>query len=640
MPFFIAIFDDIGYLAPMIDINDITVRIGAKTLFEHASAHISDGQKVGLVGPNGCGKSTLFRVLQGELETETGDVSYPNSYKIVSVAQEFKHLDLPILDFVLAQDKELMTLTERLKTAPSMELPEIHERLNAIEASSASARAAAILNGLGFKNEDLTRPLQEFSGGWRMRLALAAALFQPSDILLLDEPTNHLDLETSIWLISHLRKYGGTLILISHDKEILNSLCDYIVHVEGKKLVSYTGNYDTFQKNRLLQRQLLGRAAEKQEKRRQHLQSFVDRFRYKATKAKQAQSRLKMIAKLQEIPEPEQEVSSHFTFPNPVELAPPLMTLDKVSCGYGDHIVLRDLSLRLVENDRIALLGANGNGKSTFAKLISGKIKPMAGEIHRSPKLKVGYFAQHQTEELPINLTAAAFMASIMPSDTRETVVRAHLACFGLTKEKALTKIENLSGGEKARLLFAAMTYDAPSLLILDEPTNHLDISGRDALIDALNEYTGSVILITHDLNLIQLIADDLWLVKGGYCKEFKGDLNDYRQMLSEDKRGAKKDEKLKNKQESEKFAVVPDKPAKPSFNEIKAMKGQLARLDKKLTLLNEQKNALESLFLTPLSPDKIVQTQKDLACLAQELNNTENEWLVLSEQLEISGIK
>lgn len=624
----------------MIDINDITVRIGAKTLFEHASAHISDGQKVGLVGPNGCGKSTLFRVLQGELETETGDVSYPNSYKIVSVAQEFKHLDLPILDFVLAQDKELMTLTERLKTAPSMELPEIHERLNAIEASSASARAAAILNGLGFKNEDLTRPLQEFSGGWRMRLALAAALFQPSDILLLDEPTNHLDLETSIWLISHLRKYGGTLILISHDKEILNSLCDYIVHVEGKKLVSYTGNYDTFQKNRLLQRQLLGRAAEKQEKRRQHLQSFVDRFRYKATKAKQAQSRLKMIAKLQEIPEPEQEVSSHFTFPNPVELAPPLMTLDKVSCGYGDHIVLRDLSLRLVENDRIALLGANGNGKSTFAKLISGKIKPMAGEIHRSPKLKVGYFAQHQTEELPINLTAAAFMASIMPSDTRETVVRAHLARFGLTKEKALTKIENLSGGEKARLLFAAMTYDAPSLLILDEPTNHLDIPGRDALIDALNEYTGSVILITHDLNLIQLIADDLWLVKGGYCKEFKGDLNDYRQMLSEDKRGAKKDEKLKNKQESEKSAIVPDKPAKPSFNEIKAMKGQLARLDKKLTLLNEQKNALESLFLTPLSPDKIVQTQKDLACLAQELNNTENEWLVLSEQLEISGIK
>lgn len=640
MPFFIAIFNDIGYLAPMIDINDITVRIGAKILFEHASAHISDGQKVGLVGPNGCGKSTLFRVLQSELETETGDVSYPNSYKIVSVAQEFKNLDLPILDFVLAQDKELMTLTKRLKTASSMELPEIHERLNAIEASSASARAAAILNGLGFKNEDLTRPLQEFSGGWRMRLALAAALFQPSDILLLDEPTNHLDLETSIWLISHLRKYGGTLILISHDKEILNSLCDYIVHVEGKKLVSYTGNYDTFQKNRLLQRQLLGRAAEKQEKRRQHLQSFVDRFRYKATKAKQAQSRLKMIAKLQEIPEPKQEVSSHFTFPNPVELAPPLMTLDKVSCGYGDHIVLRGLSLRLVENDRIALLGANGNGKSTFAKLISGKIKPMAGEIHRSPKLKVGYFAQHQTEELPVNLTAAAFMASIMPSDTRETVVRAHLARFGLTKEKALTKIENLSGGEKARLLFAAMTYDAPSLLILDEPTNHLDIPGRDALINALNEYTGSVILITHDLNLIQLIADDLWLVKGGYCKEFKGDLNDYRQMLSEDKRGAKKDEKPKNKQESEKSAIVPDKPAKPSFNEIKAMKGQLARLDKKLTLLNEQKNALESLFLTPLLPDKIVQTQKDLACLVQELNDTENEWLILSEQLEISGIK
>ncbi len=624
----------------MIDINDITLRIGAKTLFEHASAHISDGQKVGLVGVNGCGKSTLFRVLQGELETETGNVSYPNSYKIAAVTQEFKNLDLPILDFVLAQDKELVALTERLKTASSMELPEIHERLNAIEASSAGAKAAAILNGLGFKNEDLTRPLQEFSGGWRMRLALAAALFQPSDILLLDEPTNHLDLETSIWLVAHLHKYGGTLILISHDKEILNTLCDYIVHVEGKRLVSYTGNYDTFQQTRTLQRQLLSKAAEKQEKHRRHLQSFVDRFRYKASKAKQAQSRLKMIAKLQEIPEPEQDMSSHFTFPNPVELAPPLMTLDKVSCGYGNHVVLRDLSLRLVENDRIALLGANGNGKSTFAKLISGKINPMAGEIHRSPKLKIGYFAQHQAEELPLHQTPAVFMASLMPPDTRETVVRAHLARFGLTKEKALTKIENLSGGEKARLLFAAMTYDAPALLILDEPTNHLDIPGRDALIEALNAYTGSVILITHDLNLIQLIADDLWLVKDGYCKEFKGDLDDYRQMLTEDKKAAKKDEKPKNKQESEKSAGVPAKHAKPSFNEIKAMKGQLARLDKKLGQLSEQKQNLESLFLTPLSPDKIVQTQKDLTYLAKELNDAENEWLVLSEQLEALGIK
>lgn len=619
----------------MIDINDITVRIGAKTLFEKASAHISDGQKVGLVGPNGCGKSTLFRVMQGELETETGNVSYPNSYKIAAVAQEFKTLDMPILDYVLAQDKELVGLMQRLKTASDMELPEIHEQLNAAQASSAGARAAAILNGLGFKNEDLGRPLSEFSGGWRMRLALAAALFRPSDILLLDEPTNHLDLEASIWLISHLRKYQGTLILISHDKEILNTLCNYIVHVEAKKLVSYTGNYDTFQKTRTLQRQLQSKAAEKQNLRRKHLQSFVDRFRYKATKAKQAQSRLKMIAKMQEIPEPEEDVSSHFTFPNPVPLSPPLLTMEKVSCGYKEHVVLRDLSLQLAENDRIALLGANGNGKSTFAKLVSGKIKEMSGHVHRCAKLKIGYFVQHQAEELPLYQTPAAFMASLMPSDTHETAVRAHLARFGLTKEKALTKIENLSGGEKARLLFAAMTYEAPALLILDEPTNHLDIPGRDALIDALNEYTGAVILITHDLNLIQLIADDLWLVKDGRCKEFHGDLDDYRRMLTDDKKAAKKDEKAKTPKVNEKPAAV-----RPSFNEMKAMKGQVARLEKKLAELSDKKEALESLFLNKMEPQKIVETQKELTYVAQEIDAAEQEWLSLSEKLEGWGIK
>lgn len=627
----------------MIDINDITVRIGAKTLLEHASAHISDGQKVGLVGANGCGKSTLFKVLQGDLETETGSVSYPNSYNVAYVAQEFKNVNIPILQYVLSQDKELATLTKRLETASDMELPEIHERLIAIEASSAEARAASILNGLGFTNADLKRNISEFSGGWRMRLALAAVLFQPSDILLLDEPTNHLDLEASIWLEGHLRKYRGTLLLISHDKEILNTLCDYIVHFEGKKLISYSGNYDTFQTTRSMQRDLLSKAAEKQEKHRKHLQSFVDRFRYKATKAKQAQSRLKMIAKLQEIPQLEEDVSSHFTFPNPEHLAPPLLTLEKVSCGYGDHVVLKDMTLRLVDNDRIAMLGANGNGKSTFAKLISSKLKEMSGVIHRSPKLKIGYFAQHQAEELPLNQTPVTYMTSLMPKGTLETKVRAHLARFGLSKEKALTKIESLSGGEKARLLFAAMTYDAPALIILDEPTNHLDIAGRDALIEALNEYTGAVILITHDLNLIQLIADDLWLVKDGYCKEFKGDLEDYKRLLLEDKKPIKKNKKDLSNDKSHLAKTQPsdtENVKRPSFNEIKVMKGQIARLEKKLLTLNEKKIALESSFLKPLEPIQLIETQKELTYIAQELSDTETQWLLLSEQLEKWGIK
>lgn len=613
----------------MIDINDITVRIGAKTLLEHASAHISDGQKVGLIGQNGCGKSTLFRVLQGELDIETGNILFPNSYRVVAVAQEFKNVDVPILDYVLNQDKELFELTQKLATASDLELPEIHERLNAIEASSAAARAASILNGLGFTNADLLRPLREFSGGWRMRLALAAALFQPSDVLLLDEPTNHLDLEASIWLENHLHKYAGTLILISHDKEILNTLCDYIIHFEGKKLVSYTGNYDTFLTTRTMQRELQTKAAQKLELRRKHLQSFVDRFRYKASKAKQAQSRLKMISKMEPIPELESESSSHFTFPDPIHLAPPLIALEDVSTGYGDHVVLRNMSLRIVDNDRIALLGANGNGKSTFAKLLSGKIKEMSGSIHRSPKVSVGYFAQHQAEELPLEQTPVTYMAGLMPPNTLETKVRSHLARFGLTQQKALTKIAHLSGGEKARLLFAAMTYNAPALLILDEPTNHLDIQGRDALIEALNEYTGSVILITHDLNLIQLIADDLWLVKDGYCKPFNGDLDDYKKLLLEADKPAKTPKKTLQKITKE------VKKDRPSFNELKIMKGQVARLDKKLATLEEQRKTLEQRFLEPLTSEQLIEIQKELTYVAQEITLAEAEWLRLSEILE-----
>lgn len=602
----------------MIDINDITVRIGSKVLLDHASAHISDSQKVGLVGANGCGKSTLFRVLLGQQETETGDVYFPRGSRVATVAQEQNDIDIHILDFVLAADKERTELLARLQNASEFELAEIHERLNLIGAASAEGRASAILNGLGFDNADFHRPVREFSGGWRMRLALAAALFQPSDILLLDEPTNHLDLEASVWLENHLRKYAGTLLLISHDKYILNDLCDYIIHFEDRKLNTYSGNYDTFRRTRSMQRELQARQIEKQEARRRHLQSYVDRFRYKASKAKQAQSRIKMLEKMEVIAPLAGEYSSHFNFPEPAELAPPLITLEDVSAGYGDNVVLKKLSLRIVNNDRIALLGANGNGKSTLAKLLSGRLKPLSGTVKASQKLEVGYFAQHQSEELPLEQTPAEYMSSLMPG-VPEPKVRAHLASFGLNQEKSVTQIARLSGGEKARLLFAVMTRKAPALLILDEPTNHLDIEGREALVDALNAYGGSVILITHDLHLIELIADDLWLVKNHLCKPYQGDLEDYKRSLLEDKKTAEKPE-----------------PKKPNnYFEIKQLNSELKRLEKLLERLNVQRKNMESRFAEEQTAEALIALQKDFSALQKQIADTENLWLEVSTRLE-----
>lgn len=611
----------------MIDINDITVRIGPKVLLEHASAHISDGQKVGLVGPNGCGKSTLFRVLKGELETEQGTVFFPRDYNVVFVEQEFlpDELTMPILAFILQKDRERAELLQRLQTASGEELAAIHERLNIIGAAAAEARAAEILHGLGFSHEDLTRPVSEFSGGWRMRLALAAALFRPSDILLLDEPTNHLDLEASLWLENHLEKYRGTLLIISHDRHILNLLCRYIIHFDGGRLVTYSGNYDTFQQTRARQKEVLQRQAARQEEKRRHLQSFVDRFRYKASKAKQAQSRIKMLEKLETITLMNDPAATVFDFPEPEDLPPPLLTIEDGSAGYGDKTVLRRLNIQIVDNDRIALLGANGNGKSTLAKVVSGRLPLQAGTMRCSGKLKVGYFAQHQAEELPLEQTACEFMSSLLPDKT-EAQVRAHLARFGLNREKALTMIAKLSGGEKARLLFAAMTYNAPQLLILDEPTNHLDIDGREALIKVLNEYGGSVILITHDLHLIELIADDLWLVKNGTCRPYDGDLEDYKKLLLERDRPAPPKTSAK---------PVPASAEKDSRAEKKQLQSRLKKLEKELEQLNKEKEDIENQFQNLMSPSEIVRKQKELAVIAQKLEESESLWLELSEKLE-----
>lgn len=613
----------------MIDINDITVQIGSKVLLDHASAHISDGQKVGLIGANGSGKSTLFKVLKGEMGTQTGYVSFPSRHKVASVLQEFTDTSVPILNFVLNQDTERTRLLNQLENASEMELADIHDRLNAIGAASAEARAIRILSGLGFRQTDLDRPLSEFSGGWRMRVALAAALFVPSDVLLLDEPTNHLDLEASVWLENHLKLYRGTLLLISHDKHILNALCDHILHLHDKTLTFYTGNYDTFETTHAQKQELLTKLMQKQEEKRAHLQSFVDRFRYKATKAKQAQSRLKMLQKLETIAPLEENLSSHFSFPQPEHLAPPIITLENAAVGYGETPVLKNLNLRIDGDDRIALLGANGNGKSTFAKLLAGRLKPMEGLIHRSKKVRIGYFAQHQTEELPMNQSPLMIIHALMPEAT-ETKCRTHLAMFGLNQEKALTPVRNLSGGEKARLLFACMAYDAPALLILDEPTNHLDIQGREALIDALNTYEGAVLLITHDMTLIQLISDRLWLVKDGTCKTFDGDLDDYQRLLLESdkpKATAKESPSSHRKEERQRKAALRAETA--------PIKKEINRIEKEMAEVSAQKEKAVARFETVTEPTQIVRLQKEVAQLEKQLETLETKWLDLSEQIE-----
>ena len=610
----------------MIDIQNITIRISGKVLLDKASAHISDNQKVGLVGANGCGKSTLFRALLGGLETETGSISLPERAKVASVAQEITDTTVPVLDYVLSQDKERASLLSRLDNASVAEQAEIHERLMAIGSASAPARASAILYGLGFSNADLSRPISEFSGGWRMRLSLAAALFQPSDILLLDEPTNHLDLETSIWLENHLRRYPKTLLLISHDRSILNSVCDHIIHFDHQKLVTYSGNYDTFSRTRAAQKELLEKQYKKQEQKRRHMEAFVERFRYKATKAKQAQSRLKLLAKLPNITLMEDNTSTRFNFPEPQELPPPLLTVEDVSVGYGDNIVLKKLNFSIVNNDRIALLGANGNGKSTLAKLLSGRLPPLSGSLRASSKLNIGYFAQHQAEELPMEQTPLEYMSGLMPAAS-ETAVRSHLAGFGLEQEKALTPIANLSGGEKARLLFAAMSRTSPQLLILDEPTNHLDMDARDALVEALNTYQGSVILITHDFNLIELVADDLWLVAKGRCLPFAGDLSDYKAYLlsSSDTQTAKTE-----KQEAERRQKLKDEKKQRQTLD-KERQAKLRQVEKSLAAAQSRQAELTAMFAGELTVEAGISAQKELKALDATIDELENQWLELS---------
>jgi ATP-binding cassette subfamily F protein 3 len=516
----------------MLQIDNLTFDSWGRRFFDRASVTIPDGTKVGLVGRNGVGKSTLFKLIVGDLAAQEGDILLPKAAKIGSVDQEHPATPVTLLDTILAADTRREALNAQLETAEPEHLAEIYQHLNAIDADRAPARAAEILSGLGFSNEDLERPMAEFSGGWRMRVALAAALFAEPDLLLLDEPTNYLDLEGALWLEARLKKYPKTALIVSHDRELLNNSVDAILHLSEGKLDLYTGGYDDFEHRRAEKTRLQAATRAKQDAERAHLQKFIDRFRAKASKATQAQSRIKRLAKLEPIAETVEERVAPFTLPSPARpLAPPLIQLENAAVGYDKTTVLRNLNLRLDVDDRIGLLGVNGAGKSTFAKMIAGALPLQAGQMNRENRIKVGWFHQHQIEALDPDDTPLDIIRRELPDDS-ESSRRSRLAQFGLSFDKQETTVANLSGGERARLLLNLIAMAAPHLLILDEPTNHLDIDSRRALLDALNDYDGAVILITHDRSLIDLVADRLWLTAEGTIKPFKGDMDDYARFV------------------------------------------------------------------------------------------------------------
>ncbi|NVN41303.1 ABC-F family ATP-binding cassette domain-containing protein, partial [Ameyamaea chiangmaiensis] len=520
-------------------ISDLVLRIAGRTLLDGASLTVDPGRKIGLVGRNGVGKSTLLAAIAGDIAPDGGTMRLSSRARMARIRQEAPSGDGSLLETVLAGDLERTALLAEAETAiDATRIADIHERLLAIDAEAAPARAAAILSGLGFDAAAQSRPVSDFSGGWRMRVALATALFLNPDLLLLDEPTNHLDLEATLWLEGWLARFGGACIIVSHDRGLLDSSVDAIAHLDRGKISLTPGGYSEFVRIRTEQALQQNRAAERIAARRAHMQSFVDRFRAKATKAKQAQARLKALEKLPQIDSVVEDTPTRFEFPEPGPLPPPMITLDRVSIGYDGRTILSNLSQRIDMEDRIALLGANGNGKSTLAKLLAGRMEPMAGTTQHSPRLKVGYFAQHQSEELRLDDTPIDHMARAMPT-APAAAVRSQLARFGLDANRAETCVGDLSGGEKARLLLALATRDAPHLLILDEPTNHLDLDARDALTRALAAFDGAVLLISHDPHLVEAVADRLWLVADGRVESFDGDMADYRSWLIERARAA-----------------------------------------------------------------------------------------------------
>ncbi len=630
----------------MLHINDLTYRIGGRLLFEQATVVVRAGHKVGLVGRNGTGKTTLFKLLLGDLAPDGGEINIRKGMRIGTVTQEAPSGKVKLIDSVLAADLERTDLLSRAETVTDPhEIAEVHIRLADIEAQTAPARAARILAGLGFDEDAQQRHLDDFSGGWRMRVALAATLFSRPDILLLDEPTNHLDLEAALWLETYLANWSGTLVVISHDRTLLNQSVSEIIHLENLKLVRYTGGYDEFERIRREQQMLNAKMRTKQMADRRRIESFVDRFRYKASKARQAQSRIKMLEKMEPIAAAAEDQFVNLDFPKPDPLSPPLITLDELDAGYEPgKPVLKRLDLRIDMEDRIGLLGANGNGKSTLVKLLADRLKPMEGRIRKSSKLRIGYFAQHQTDELNMGESAYAHAARLMPMAT-ESKVRGHLGRFGFSGDKANTVCGSLSGGEKAKLLFALMSLDAPHVLLLDEPTNHLDVDAREALVQALNAYEGAVVLVSHDAHLLELSCDNLWLVEDGACVPFDGDLNDYKRHLKDTRRQQRREERSadagtapgpkQNRKEERKARAAARAETANLRKSVRDMEQQMEKLASKRDQL-ETRLADPEIYEGPTS--KMMEIQVQLGDVKSKLQETENAWMVASEELEGVG--
>jgi ATP-binding cassette subfamily F protein 3 len=612
----------------MLKINDISYSVEGRLLLENATAIIPAGHKVGVVGRNGTGKTTLFRLIRGELGLEGGSITLPRQAKIGGVAQEVPGNEVSLIDTVLAADLERANLLKESERATdAARISDIQTRLADIDAWSAEARASSILRGLGFDSEKQQMPCSAFSGGWRMRVALAAVLFSQPDVLLLDEPTNYLDLEGALWLENYLLKYPHTVLIVSHDRGLLNRSVSTILHLEDKKLQLYGGGYDTFSKTRAARLAAAESEAKKQETRRAHLQSYVDRFRYKADKARQAQSRLKAIARLEPITRPQEAALRRFSFPTPEELSPPILRIENGIAGYGETTVLSRLDLRIDQDDRIALLGQNGQGKSTLAKLISGRLKPLAGQLVQSSKLRIGYFAQHQVDELYVDETPIDHVRRLRPSKT-PAQLRAILGGFGIGAEQAETLVGRLSGGQKARLSLLLATIDAPHLLILDEPTNHLDIESREALVEALTAYSGAVILVSHDMHLLELVADRLWLVNNGRVTPYEEDLESYRkQLLSADKPSKKTPSKA-------------ERPKPASREKILSLRSDVRKSEARLEKLNEMRDKLaiklaDSALYDDTRIGELATWNKKYAEVMEALERAEALWLAAQEKLE-----
>jgi ATP-binding cassette subfamily F protein 3 len=619
----------------MLVIDNLAVRIAGREILKGASASLPAGRRVGLVGRNGAGKSTLLKVILNQLHADDGEVRVPASWRIGAVAQEAPSSEVSLIDTVLAADPERLQLLAAAESeTDAHRLGDIHHRLDAIDAYSAPARAASILAGLGFSAEDQLRPCREFSGGWRMRVALAAILFAAPDLLLLDEPTNYLDLEGVLWLEDYLRRYRGSVLIVSHDRDLLNTLAEFVLHLEWGKLKLYSGNYDTFAEVRAMQRANDIAFNKKQEIARAHMQSYVDRFRYKKEKARQAQTRLKMIAKLKFADVPLDEHIAPIKLPRAPDASPPLITFEKASVGYEPgKPILSKITARIDPDDRIALLGKNGNGKSTFAKLLAEKLAPMGGATVRAKKLQIGYFAQHQLEELDPTLTPVETLARLRPKLT-EQQLRTKLGSIGLTADKALTKVGQLSGGERARLMLALAVLDAPNLLILDEPTNHLDIDAREELLTALNDFEGAVILVSHDRRLIEATADQLWLVANARVEPFDGDLDDYKRFLlsGEAPCAAEAPAPKRSKEDARREAAERRLKLKPLKEKIDIEERNIATLAAELAKLDA---ALADPLLFLYDPAKGSAVSKKRAEAKRKLDAAESRWVAAHEQYE-----